>query len=58
MTPFWQAVARPGHETIVHAGRGEIEFCLQAIGRVPARLFDVQMAAGLVGIEYPAGYGT
>ena len=28
------------------------------IGRRPARLFDVQIAAGLVGYEYPAGYGS
>ena len=58
LTPFWEAVAAEGHETIVHAGRGEVEFCVAAIGRPPARLFDVQIAAGLVGIEYPAGYGT
>lgn len=58
LTPFWDSIARPGHETIVHAGRGEVEFCLQAAGRPPAGLFDVQIAAGLVGVEYPAGYGT
>ena len=58
MAPFWEAVAEPGHETIVHAGRGELEFCLRAIGRRPAGLFDVQIAAGLVGVEYPAGFGT
>jgi ribonuclease D len=58
LTPFWEAVARPGHTTIVHAGRSELEFCLQAIGRRPAGLFDVQIAAGLVGVEYPAAYGT
>jgi ribonuclease D len=58
LTPFWEAVSRPGHETIVHAGRGELEFCLQAVGRPPARLFDVQIAAAFAGIEYPAGYGT
>jgi len=56
MRPFWEAIAEPGHETIVHAGRGEIEFCLQAIGRRPAQLFDVQIAAGLAGGEYPASY--
>ena len=27
--PFWQAVVDGGHETIVHAGRGEMEFCLR-----------------------------
>jgi ribonuclease D len=56
--PFWQAVVDGTHETIVHAGRGEMEFCLQAVDRLPKNLFDVQLAAGLAGIEYPAGYGT
>ena len=56
--PFWQAVVDGDHETIVHAGRGEMEFCLQAVDRLPKKLFDVQLAAGLAGIEYPAGYGT
>jgi len=58
LTPFWEAVAAPGHETIVHAGRGEVEFCLLAIGRRPERLIDVQVAAALAGAEYPAGLGT
>ncbi len=58
MTPFWRTIAEPGHETIVHAGRGEFEFCLHAVGRRPAGLFDVQIAAGLAGIEYPAGFRT
>ncbi|MGW8257290.1 MAG: ribonuclease D [Thermoguttaceae bacterium] len=58
MTPFWEALSAPGHETIVHAGRGEVEFCLRAVDRAPAGMFDVQIAAGLVGIEFPAGYGT
>jgi ribonuclease D len=58
MKPFWEAVVAAGHQTVVHAGRGEMEFCLQAVGRLPERLFDVQVAAGLTGIEYPAGFGT
>ena len=58
MTPFWRLIAAEGHETIVHAGRGEIEFCHRSVGRQPSRLFDVQLAAGLVGIEFPAGFGT
>lgn len=58
LTPFWEAVAEPGRQTIVHAGRGEVEFCLRAIGRRPAGLVDVQIAAGLVGIEYRAAYAT
>jgi ribonuclease D len=55
---FWEAIAAAGHETIVHAGRGELEFCLQAVDRWPERLFDVQIAAALAGAEYPAGLGS
>jgi ribonuclease D len=58
LAPFWDALASPGHRTIVHSGRSELEFCLEAVGRPPAGLVDVQIAAGLVGIEYPAAYGT
>ncbi len=58
VTPFWEAVAAEGHETVVHAGREEFCFSLAATGHRPNRLFDVQIAAGLVGYEYPAGYGS
>ncbi len=58
LAPFWQALAEEGHETIVHAGREELVFSLAATGRPPARLFDVQLAAGFIGMEYPAGYGN
>ncbi len=58
VTPFWEVLATPGHATIVHAGREELLFCLAATGRPPHELFDVQIAAGLVGFEYPAGYGS
>ena len=58
MKPFWEAVIAGSHQTVVHAGRGEMEFCLQAVDQLPERLFDVQVAAGLVGYEYPAGFST
>lgn len=57
-TPFWELVASGPHETIVHAGRLELEFCWRHTGRFPKRVFDTQIAAGLVGSEYPAGYGS
>ena len=57
VTAFWQAIVAGSHDTIVHAGREELVFCLAATGRRPSRLFDIQIAAGLVGYEYPAGYG-
>jgi ribonuclease D len=56
--PFWKVVVDGHHQTIVHAARGEMEFCLLAVDQLPKNLFDVQLAAGLAGIEYPAGYGT
>jgi ribonuclease D len=58
LTPFWQVVAAPGHETVVHAGREELLFCAAAVGQRPSELFDLQIAAGLVGYEYPVGYGS
>lgn len=58
LNPFWELLTTPGRESIVHAGREEVSFCWEAVGRPPAGLFDVQLAAGLIGYEYPAGYGT
>ncbi len=56
--PFWRLLADPGRTTIVHAGREEMGFILHAIRARPARLFDVQVATGLVDHDYPAGYGA
>ena len=58
MKPFWQEIVRPTHTTIVHAGREELLFCRDATGENPANLFDVQLAAGMIGLEYPSGYGN
>lgn len=55
---FWRILVSGDHETIVHAGREEMTFCFHATGQAPKRLIDVQLAAGLVGTEYPAGYST
>ena len=58
LEPFWRLLAEPGRTTVVHAGREELGFILQAIRARPARLFDVQVAAGLVDHDYPAGYAA
>lgn len=55
---FWQLLAEPDRTTIVHAGREEMGFILQAINARPSKLFDVQVAAGLVDHDYPAGYAS
>ena len=43
---------------IAHAAREEIRFCFRFSGKTIAGLFDTQLAAGFVGMEYPASLGT
>ena len=54
MKPFWKKLCDPAVRVTAHSARSEMEFCYKAIGRVPDRLFDIQLAAGFVGIDYPA----
>jgi ribonuclease D len=58
LEPLWDLVTSPNHETLVHAGREEFRFVWRFSGKAPPRWFDVQIAAGLIGMEYPASYGT
>ena len=58
LDPFWRLLTEPERTTVVHAGREEMGFILHAIQARPARLFDVQVAAGLVDHDYPAGYAS
>ena len=55
---FWEAICEGDHITIVHAAREEFLFCYRAIGKRPSNFFDVQLAAGLVGMDYPSSYGN
>ena len=58
VTPFWQQLVTGDHVTLVHSGREEFSFCQSGVGRYPSNWFDVQLAAGMIGREYPAAYGT
>jgi ribonuclease D len=58
LSPLWNLLTSPGRETLVHAGREEFRFIWKYAGKAPAKWFDVQIAAGLVGLEYPASYST
>jgi len=53
---FWRMLLDPAKTVVVHAGREDVRICHFAIGAVPPRLFDVQIAAGLIGLNYPIGY--
>lgn len=58
LSPFWELLTSGPRETLVHSGREEFRFCLRETGRRPSGWFDIQIAAGLVGLEFPASYGT
>ena len=58
LTVFWDWLCDGDHITIVHAAREEFLFCFRGVGKRPANLFDIQLAAGMVGCEYPAAYGN
>ena len=58
ITPFWKVLTEGDHVTVLHAGREELNFMLRAVGRLPRKLFDVQLAAGFCSHEFPSAYGS
>jgi ribonuclease D len=54
---FWNLVVDPSRTAVVHAAREEIRICQRGSGKAPGNLFDLQIAAGLVGAGYPLGHG-
>lgn len=57
-TCFWELLSNPGRTVIAHAAREESRFCFRYSGKPIAGLFDTQLAAGFVGMEYPASLAT
>jgi ribonuclease D len=53
LDPFWDVVCDPAIEVVMHAAGEDLRICLIKTGKLPRRVFDVQMAAGLVGFSYP-----
>jgi ribonuclease D len=51
--PFWELVLDPELEVVMHAAGEDMRICLLRTGQLPRRVFDVQIAAGLVGYSYP-----
>ncbi len=56
LVPLWTLLTEPGKEIIALAAREELRFCRRFAGRIPERLFDPQIAAGLVGYGYPLSH--
>ena len=58
LTPFWNWLIDDLRTVVVHACREELRFIFNATGKAPRDLFDIQIAAGFLGMEYPASYGN
>ncbi len=58
LTSFWEVVIDPAIEVVMHAASEDLRICRFQTGKVPGRVFDVQIAAGLVGFGYPLSLGN
>jgi len=54
---LWELLQDPRRLVVVHAGKEDIRICQHQAQRPPARIFDIQLAAALSGLDYPLGYG-
>lgn len=56
MSAFWDALMKD--TWVVHSGRQDIEVVYQTAEKMPERIFDTQIAAGLLGYAPQMGYAT
>ena len=57
LTPWYELIADPAVEKIVHAGEQDLEPVARVIGKDPANVFDTQVSAGFVNLDYPMSLG-
>ncbi|MBT8085229.1 MAG: ribonuclease D [Woeseia sp.] len=53
---FWDAILAP--DWVLHSGRQDFEVVIQSSGRLPAGVFDTQVAAALLGHAPQMGYAN
>ncbi len=58
LDPLMAILYDPGRLKVLHAARQDLEIFHDRYGRVPAPVFDTQIAAALLGFSDQAGYGT
>jgi ribonuclease D len=58
LAPLWDVVIDPAIEVVMHAASEDLRICRFQTDRVPRRVYDVQIAAGLVGFGYPLSLGN
>lgn len=56
--PFWDVLLDPTVEVVMHAASEDLRITRCQTGRLPPRVFDVQIAAGLVGYTFPLSLGN
>jgi ribonuclease D len=58
LSTFWNVVTDPAINVVMHAAGEDLRICRFQTGRVPPRVFDIQIAAGLAGLAYPLALGN
>ena len=58
VSAFWDVVCDPAIDVVMHAAGEDLRIGLIKTGKLPRRIFDVQLAAGLVGLSYPLSLGN
>jgi len=53
LSGFWDVVTDRAVQVVMHAAGEDLRICLLRAGKLPKGVFDVQLAAGLVGFSYP-----
>ncbi len=53
---WWNVMTDDETTVVVHGGQAEVRFCLDATGRPPRKLLDVQVAEGLRSRSFPVSY--
>jgi ribonuclease D len=58
LSSWWKLMSSPDIAVVIHGGREEVRFCLWGAGARPGRLFDVQIAEGLLSRSFPLNYNA
>ncbi|MFO8025956.1 ribonuclease D [Thiohalophilus sp.] len=58
LQPLFELLYDPGILIVLHAGRQDLELFYDLTGRIPAPVFDTQIAATLLGFADQIGYGA
>jgi ribonuclease D len=56
LSNWWNLMADDQVQVVVHGGREEVRFCLSLGAARPGRLFDTQIAEGLLSRSFPISY--